>query len=78
MGTISVRVDDDVKNNVEKIFKKMGLTVSSATNVFYHQVLQRGEIPFRIISADDEYIKTLMNGISTPESELVEENDLKW
>jgi len=47
-GTISARMDPELKRNAEKLFKKLGLTTTQAITLFYKQVeLQRG-LPFGI------------------------------
>ena len=43
---ISIRVDEDIKKDVEILFTKLGLTLSAATNVFYRQALRTQGIPF--------------------------------
>jgi len=43
---ISIRVDEDVKKEAETLFAKLGLTLSSATNVFYRQAVRTQGIPF--------------------------------
>ena len=45
---ISARIDPDLKNNAEQIFKELGLTTSQAITLFYTQVgLQHG-LPFNV------------------------------
>ena len=48
MANVNVRVDDTVKDEAEKIFSELGLTISAATNVFYKQVIRTGGIPFEL------------------------------
>ena len=49
---ISIRVDEDVKKDVEVIFSKLGLTLSAATNVFFRQVIMKQSIPFPLTTID--------------------------
>jgi len=35
MTNISIRVDEDLRKDVEALFSEMGLTLSVATNVFF-------------------------------------------
>ena len=44
--SISIRVDEDVKREAEALFAKLGLTLSSATNVFFRQAVRTQSIPF--------------------------------
>jgi len=45
---ISIRIDEDVKKEVETLFAKLGLTLSAATNIFYRQAVRTQGIPFLI------------------------------
>lgn len=45
-SAISARIDSEKKKRVEEIFAKLGLTHSSAINLFYSQVLLHGGLPF--------------------------------
>ena len=45
-ATISARMDSEKKKEVEKIFAKLGLSHSSAINLFYSQILLKGGLPF--------------------------------
>ncbi|HSW60403.1 MAG TPA: type II toxin-antitoxin system RelB/DinJ family antitoxin [bacterium] len=45
-ATISARMDSSKKKEVEKIFAKLGLSHSSAINLFYSQILLKGGLPF--------------------------------
>jgi len=46
--SVSIRVDEDVKRDAETLFAKLGLTLSSATNVFYRQAVRAQGIPFNL------------------------------
>jgi len=45
---ISIRIDEDLKTDAEILFAKLGLTLSSATNIFYRQAVMRQKIPFSL------------------------------
>jgi len=46
--TISARIDPELKNNVDQVFKDLGLTAAQAITLFYKQVeLQQG-LPFNV------------------------------
>jgi len=45
--TIHIRVDRDVKNDADKLFRNMGLSISSAVNMFFRQALAEQAIPFQ-------------------------------
>ena len=45
-ANISIRIDEDVKREAENLFSSLGLTLSSATNVFFRQAIRTQGIPF--------------------------------
>ena len=45
--TISVRVDESVKREVEVLFEDMGMNISTAINMFFRQSILEGAIPFQ-------------------------------
>ena len=52
-STISARIDPNLKNKAEQIFRELGLTSSQAITLFYKQVeLQQG-LPFVIKIPND-------------------------
>ena len=44
----SVRIDSDVKKQSEELFKQLGLTLTTAINVFLRQSLRIGGFPFEV------------------------------
>jgi len=44
--SLYIRVDPAVKANAEEIYSKYGMTVSQAINVFLHQSINVGGLPF--------------------------------
>lgn len=45
---VTIRLDREVKENVEKLFGEFGMNLSTAFNVFARQSLRQGKIPFEI------------------------------
>lgn len=43
-----IRIDSDIKKQAAELFSNLGLDMSSAVNLFLHQCVLRGGIPFRI------------------------------
>ena len=56
MAQISLRVDDDLKRNAERTFENIGLSMSTAINIFLKTVVRENRIPFEL-SADPFYSK---------------------
>ncbi len=48
-ATIRARIEPNLKEDVEKLFRKMGLTTTEAINLFYRQVKLRNGLPFNIV-----------------------------
>lgn len=59
MAQISLRVDDDVKRGAEKTFDDIGLSMSTAINIFLKKVARERRIPFEL-SADPFYSESNM------------------
>lgn len=57
MAQISLRVDDDVKRGAEQILTDIGLSMSTAINVFLRKVAREGKIPFEL-TADPFYTES--------------------
>lgn len=45
---VSARVDEDTKKEAEQLFSEMGLSMSTAVNLFLKQVVLTGKIPFEL------------------------------
>ena len=43
-----IRIDSDVKKQATTLFGKLGLDMSSAVNLFLHQCVLRGGLPFSV------------------------------
>ena len=54
MAQISLCVDDDVKRNAERTLTDIGLSMSTAINIFLKKVARENRIPFEL-SADPFY-----------------------
>ena len=46
--TINIRTDKDVKDKAEKIFSELGVSMSTAVNMFLRQTIRHGGIPFEL------------------------------
>ena len=57
MAKISLCVDDEVKQNAEKVLDTIGLSMSAAINIFLKTVARENRIPFEL-SADPFYLES--------------------
>lgn len=53
--TLSIRVDRKIKDEAEKLFESMGLSMSAAMRLFLQQVIAKKALPFSVkaLDADD-------------------------
>ena len=50
--TFTFRLNPEVKDQSAELFESMGITLSDAINLFLHQSLREGGIPFEIKRTD--------------------------
>ena len=85
MAQISFRVEDDVKKNAEQVCAELGLSMSTAINIYLKKLGREKRIPFEV-SSDPFYsevnmkrlqnaIADVKNGIKMTEHELIEVAD---
>ena len=48
-ATVRARIEPDLKNDVENLFKELGLSTTEAINLFYQQVKLRKGLPFNVV-----------------------------
>ena len=46
IAQISIRMDDELRRKTEEVLNGLGLNISSAVNVFAHQIVRLQGIPF--------------------------------
>lgn len=46
--SICVRTDEQVKNDAEALFESMGMTLSTAVNIFLRQAIRANGMPFEL------------------------------
>lgn len=73
MSQINVRVDDNLKAQVENIFEELGLNVSTAVNIFFKQVAREGGIPFDL-KLDPFYSESNMKALARSIEQLEKGN----
>ncbi len=50
MASLCIRVDDKVKAEAEKVFSNLGMSTSTAINIFLKQVIRCNGIPFPVVA----------------------------
>lgn len=76
-GTFQMRINPDIKEQLEKIYAKNGLTLTDAINVFLQQSLNSEGLPFLVSPENTAFMKAkatqmlmaeLQKGIDSAES----------
>lgn len=47
-ASINMRIDPEFKEKVEKMFNELGLSTTEAINIFLHQSVLQGGLPFEV------------------------------
>jgi len=55
---IRARTDSFLKEEVEQIFKELGLTTTEAINLFFNQIRIRKGLPFEVVIPNNTTLKT--------------------
>lgn len=55
---IRARIEPDLKKEVESILSELGLTPTTAINIFYRQVKLRKGLPFSILIPNETTLQT--------------------
>ena len=72
-----MRINPDIRRELERVYAKNGLTLTDAVNVFFQQSLNTGGFPFQVTENNAEMMRTkalnrlmkeLDEGVSDPVS----------
>ena len=74
MANVNVRIDESIKAGAEAVFSDLGLTPSTAINLFYKQVIRTHSIPFPL-KAEIPNRKTIR---AIKEAEKIEKSPSKY
>lgn len=56
-ATFQMRINPEIKQQVEEIYAHQGLSFTDAVNIFIQQSLNMGGLPFLASSENEEYMK---------------------
>ncbi len=48
--TLNIRIEPDIKEQAEAVFRQLGLSSTTAVNLFFRQVIMQGGIPFPLMT----------------------------
>ncbi len=60
-STIRARIEPDLKDKAEHIFRKLGLTTTQAITLFYRQVELRKGLPFDVAIPNETTYRTFVD-----------------
>lgn len=69
---VNFRIDEETKKEMEKVCDELGITVTTALNIFIKKMTREKRIPFDV-SIDPFYSKSNMNAIDESIKQLKEE-----
>jgi len=52
---LTIRIDENIKQEAETLFNRIGFNMSAAINVFFRQAIRAQSIPFELKPYDDYY-----------------------
>lgn len=55
MAKLNVSIDDDLKEQGEKLFSSLGMSISTAVNIFISQAVREGGLPFLVTTKTDPF-----------------------
>lgn len=55
--TFRFRINPELKEKVEDVYQKSGLTLTQAINIFINQSINAGGLPFPVTESNGEYLK---------------------
>jgi len=55
---VRARLEPDLKEHAEEVFRELGLSVTQAITMFYKQVEIRNGLPFNVVIPKDQTLKT--------------------
>ena len=58
--TYNVRIDSNIRQQADTLYKSMGLTLSSAINLFLTQSVIQGKLPLTDVISEPPYINLLL------------------
>ena len=57
-SSVRARIEPELKEEAESLFKQLGITSTQAINLFYKQVILRRGLPFEVVIPNSTTLKT--------------------
>ena len=78
MSNITLRIDDGLRNESQKLLEQMGLNFNTAFTIFLRQLCTAQELPFRphvdpfYSTANQRYLESIMQDIKAGKAHFTE------
>lgn len=70
---VQARIDEDLKNNVKDVLNRLGLNMSAAIDIYFHQIVQTQGLPFSVtVKKPSQETKQALNESREHEGETFE------
>lgn len=70
MANLNIRIDENLKHDVENILYRLGLNASDAVRIFFTRIREERGIPFELKLSAQSYEKWANQAISDAESDI--------
>ena len=68
--TYNIRIDKQIREKADALYKNMGLTLSSAINLFLTQSVIQGKLPINEVIAEPAYTEVLLRDAAEIDNEI--------
>ena len=61
---VNIRIDEDIKKEMEELCKELGITISAAFNIFARKMIRENGIPFEVSiekTYEDSYLEDVFD-----------------
>lgn len=70
MANLNIRIDENLKHDVDKILCRLGLNTSDAVRIFFTRIREERGIPFELKLPDQPYEKWASQAIVDTEKDI--------
>ena len=68
--TYNIRIDSNVRQEADALFKSMGMSMSTAINLFLRQSVIQGKLPITEVIAEPAYADVLLRDVTETETAI--------
>ena len=68
--TYNIRIDKRIRAEADKLYKNMGMSLSTAINLFLTQSVIQGKLPIAEVIAEPSYADAILNDVNETEKAI--------